>query len=196
MRKIIYCVILTVVALSVISAAVFSYRSYEDILHVVGNCKKSRNSADVKIAAQVVNGYKKSDFCINNSFFVNLCGCIKFSDVSYSGEFCILRSDNRLLIASVRYSSPIYYVYSCMPEKHVYSPEECQNAAKKLIYECVPNELLGNSAPVLISSETDALCEKTVFCVNCGENGKTISVSVRCDTLNPVYFDAREIYFK
>lgn len=181
-------------SICIVSAAVYSFKSFVEIADNIGDCKIKSNYANAKINKAVVMGRKKSNFNIKNSCFEKLCGCIKFSSEDFIGECCVMKSENRLLVSSVSYSAPIFYSYSCRPYGRRYSKEECVEKAKKIVSECIPDRLSFGQAPVLTECTDKNLSYFAVFSVSEDPECK-ITVGIRSDTLSVVYFDARRLYF-
>ena len=175
-------------------AMIYSIKSFAEIVYNIDNCKIKSNYANAKTNKAVVMGHKKSNFNITNSCFEKLCGCIKFSSEDFLGECCVMKSENRLLVASVSYSAPIFYSYSCEPKGKNHSREECIEKAKKTLTECMPHKSVCRGNPVFSESKENNLCEFVTFVFPDSPQCK-ITVGIRYDTLNPVYFDARQLYF-
>lgn len=175
-------------------ALIFSIKSFAEIADNIGDCQIKSNYANAKINKTVVIGHKKSDFNIKNSCFEKLCGCIKFSSEDFLGECCVMKSENRLLVSSVSYSAPIFYSYSCTPTGKQYSKQECIEKAKETVLACVPHKAVSLGTPVFWESRENNLTEIVTFVFSDKPECK-ITVGIRYDTLRPVYFDARQLYF-
>ena len=174
---------------------IYSIISLFSISNNIDSCRKSHYFTIAENDVPRIYSGKLSNFDINIRPFSDLCGCIKFSDTGYTGDLCIMKSENRMLVASVRYSAPIYYRYDCTPESAKYTTEQCEEYAEKIVTECIPDTVSGAGVPSVKSSENEFLTEKMTF-IYPEHPQCEIYVSVRYDTLKVVLFDARKIYFK
>ena len=179
----------------VVGMGIYGFKSLDEIGDIIGNCGNNGIFKDAENKSIGMIGCKKSDFCINNNCILKLCGCIKFSKTDYLGECCIMKSENRILVASVRYSAPVFYSYSCAPIGRLHTRSECIKAAEKIVAECIPDTASGKGKPYVNGSVTDGFTERITFVFG-GKTERRVPVGLRYDTLNAVYFDARQIYFK
>lgn len=191
--NVIKTVFITLCILILSAAVLYEIYAIAEIKNNIDNCKTSSKSANAEYEIPVKIGYKLSAFDIHDERFTILCGCVKFSQCHNMGECLIFRNENRTLIASERYCSPVYYSYNCSPQTRKYTDEECLREVKRIAVRCIPPEISGGSAPEIKSYGTEGERFNARFSFKGKED---VFISIRNDTLSVVYFDARDIYFK
>ena len=180
-----FLIILSVTAISEIKA-------FAEIASEIDKCRERTyyTNADNGIYSANDANAMRADESKNISM---LCGCIKFSEIYKSGNCLIMRDGNRTLSISVRYSSPVFYHYSCSPKRINYTERECTDKARNLVSVIIPDEITGTGMPEILDASGE-YCIETVRLYFPGDINKTVTVKIRRDTCKPIYFDARRFY--